>query len=153
MFSSECLHFMVKCAWINDYTDYGTNKLVYSHTFLQMDLFLWFAVWISSHVNNANMFRKHIFEWTAVLRNVDNKICNLSYKHFLNKSLQRKTCNKKPWGNWLLILILFISARSSKKKVEEAGYLFCTAILKGSMQFRSFLSRNTCQDWGKNARF
>lgn len=104
-------------------------------------------------VNNANIFRKQIFEWTAVLRNVDNKIRNLSYKHFLNKSLQRKTRNKKPWGNCLLILILFISARSSTKKVKEAAYLFCMVILKGSMQFRSFLSRNTCQDWGKNTRF
>lgn len=101
-------------------------------------------------VNNTSIFRKRIFEWTAVLTNVDNKIRNLSYKHFINKSLQRKTCHKKPRGNCLLILILFfISAGSNKKEVKEVGYLFCMVVLKGNIQFRSFLSRNTCQDWGK----
>lgn len=33
--------------------------------------------------------------------------------------------------------------------MKEVGYLFRMVLLKGNIEFRSFLSRNTCQDWGK----
>lgn len=56
------------------------------------------------------------------------------YKHFHNKSLQRKTGHKNDGVNasWFCLCSLF-QQDPKKGKMKEASYLFCLTAFKGNI--------------------